>query len=512
MNLSQGIVYGIFVWLGVGNLFPWNIFITANKYYAMRFCGTYYEDNFVVYFSNTFTILQITGIIFAVKYEDYIPLNMRVLVPLIIYTILFFFTSVYVLFEINPHVFMGLTLLSTSLSGFCQSLLGSGLFGISGMLPSVFTSAIMSGQALAGVTVCLLNILSLLSVPQVNHCINEDENYAVKPKSVYDDSQSQSCHFFVDRSALGYFITAFTVLLCSISLFRHLLLQPEITCAISKNCFPSTSGPTKLLTVADDDEDPTDTPQATLGGHVQTSTASFMTLPDDEKEGGYNNHEYDLKSSIQEISSSTDLYQARDRLTKNSMASLTASESESASSKVFSMIEQIGIPAISVWLTFFITIGIFPALVVHIQSQYKCIKDDRFHNDLFIPSLFLVFNVFDFIGRILTAILPPLWDSQNIWTGALSRLLLIPLFICCDIENTQWVVLFANDFWPIFFIAVLGLSNGYLVNLSMILGPASVAPEDAALAGTIMLVFLTLGVVSGSMISFLVISLSTGKF
>lgn len=204
------------------------IFLAANKYYAMRFCGTYYADNFEVYFSNSYTILQIIGIFFAVRYENYISLNMRVLVPLIIYSILFFFTSVYVLFEIDPHVFMGLTIISTSLSGFCSSILGSGLFGISSMLPSVFTSAIMSGQALAGVAVCLLNIISLLSVPQVDDCINEDEDYPVKPKLLYGHSKFQSCHFFVDRSALGYFITAFAVLLCSIFLFRYLLLQPEI--------------------------------------------------------------------------------------------------------------------------------------------------------------------------------------------------------------------------------------------------------------------------------------------
>src|SRR3546814_11832157 len=31
---------------GVGTLLPWNAFITAESYYAKRFCGTAYESNF----------------------------------------------------------------------------------------------------------------------------------------------------------------------------------------------------------------------------------------------------------------------------------------------------------------------------------------------------------------------------------------------------------------------------------------------------------------------------------
>lgn len=43
--------YLIFFLFGVGMLFPWNIFITANKYFQRRFRGSPAADNFQNFFS-----------------------------------------------------------------------------------------------------------------------------------------------------------------------------------------------------------------------------------------------------------------------------------------------------------------------------------------------------------------------------------------------------------------------------------------------------------------------------
>ena len=173
---------------------------------------------------------------------------------------------------------------------------------------------------------------------------------------------------------------------------------------------------------------------------------------------------------------------------------------------------QIIIPGISVWLVFFVTIGIFPALVVHVKSQHKCHTTQRFYNDLFVPSLFVIINLFDFMGRIATALFPPLCTQFNIWIFALSRLVFFPLFLFCNIDATWLPVIFKNDLWPILFIILLALSNGYIASACMMFGPSMVRKRDAALAGTIMLVFLTAGIVCGSLISFLVIYIATGSF
>ena len=41
---------------GVGTLFPWNVFITANSYYHNRFCTTSYDSTFQNYFGISFNL------------------------------------------------------------------------------------------------------------------------------------------------------------------------------------------------------------------------------------------------------------------------------------------------------------------------------------------------------------------------------------------------------------------------------------------------------------------------
>jgi solute carrier family 29 (equilibrative nucleoside transporter), member 1/2/3 len=67
-------------------------------------------------------------------------------------------------------------------------------------------------------------------------------------------------------------------------------------------------------------------------------------------------------------------------------------------------------------------------------------------------------------------------------------------------------LVFRSDFYPIFFMIAFAFSNGYVASASMILG-ASVAerhlpPEDASLAGTLMIFCLTLGLCLGAVASF----------
>lgn len=174
----------------------------------------------MVYFSNSYTVLQIIGILFALSQQYLIPIQYRVVAPLICYSAVFFVTAVLVLVELDPVLFFGLTLLSTGISGFCASVLSSGLFSLAGMLPSVYTSALMSGNALAGVTVCVLSIIASVSVDPVDNCFNDIYDGVVTPV--------QSCKFRVDRSAFGYFVTATAVLLSCIFAFLSLMRLSDI--------------------------------------------------------------------------------------------------------------------------------------------------------------------------------------------------------------------------------------------------------------------------------------------
>eukprot|EP01032_Pedospumella_encystans_P035825 gene35825-40525_t len=62
-------VYIIMFYEGVGNLFPWNAFITASNYYGARFCGTSIETTFENFFSITYTLSQTIGLALSIVYQ-----------------------------------------------------------------------------------------------------------------------------------------------------------------------------------------------------------------------------------------------------------------------------------------------------------------------------------------------------------------------------------------------------------------------------------------------------------
>ena len=49
-------VYKIFFLQGLGMMFPWNVYITAQSYYKHRFEGTAHTSNFTFWFSTCFQI------------------------------------------------------------------------------------------------------------------------------------------------------------------------------------------------------------------------------------------------------------------------------------------------------------------------------------------------------------------------------------------------------------------------------------------------------------------------
>ncbi|XP_030059276.1 equilibrative nucleoside transporter 3 [Microcaecilia unicolor] len=163
-----------------------------------------------------------------------------------------------------------------------------------------------------------------------------------------------------------------------------------------------------------------------------------------------------------------------------------------------------------VFYVFFISIIIFPAISSSIDSVNKD-SGSVWTNKYFTPlTCFLVYNFADWCGRQVTAwIQIPGPNSKALPTLVLLRSLFIPLFILCNFQPRTHFdrVLFLFDAYPVVFISLLGLSNGYLGSLSMIYGPKVVPRELAEASGLMMSFFLNLGLALGSAFSVLVVHL-----
>jgi len=200
------IAYAIMFYQGVGNLFPWNAFITASSYYKQRFCGTQFEDTFENYFSITFTLSQTIGLALSVIYSKKISLRNKIIWPLLCYSLIFLITTIMVTQTIDPSLLFWITLISLCMCGICGAILSGGLFGLGAMFPGAYTGALMNGQGLAGLTVAVAGILTTFAAAPIDYCGDDGA------------SNDDGCPQNINYSALAYFIISTIVLLtCAVA-------------------------------------------------------------------------------------------------------------------------------------------------------------------------------------------------------------------------------------------------------------------------------------------------------
>jgi equilibrative nucleoside transporter 1/2/3 len=177
----------------------------------MRFCGSDFEENFENFFSVSFNLSQSIGLAFAILYSHLIPLSQRIYIPLTVYAIVFFITTILVLVTVDATSIFFITLLSTFICGLCGSVLSGGLFGYAAVFPPSYTGALMSGQGLGGVTVSLASLLTIAATKRVDYCSDDDEG---------------TCDTTTDWSAFMFFTTATIILLSCIVAFWTLEALP----------------------------------------------------------------------------------------------------------------------------------------------------------------------------------------------------------------------------------------------------------------------------------------------
>lgn len=178
---------------------------------------------------------------------------------------------------------------------------------------------------------------------------------------------------------------------------------------------------------------------------------------------------------------------------------------------ILACFRKVWIPAVSVWFTFSVTIGLFPSLTVFIESTENCKSSNRFYNDLFTPFMFLLFNLFDFVGRVSAGVFRNIFTAKNIWMAPVARIIFFPLFLLCNITDSKLPVVFNNDAFPFLFMIIMAITNGYVASTCMMMGPSLVSANETGLVGTIMVFCLTLGLLTGACISFLTVYISQGS-
>eukprot|EP00042_Codosiga_hollandica_P036452 m.278811 g.278811 ORF g.278811 m.278811 type:complete len:464 (-) comp54893_c2_seq4:832-2223(-) len=155
------LTYIIFFLQGVGTLLPWNAFITVTSYFKNQLNNTAFEGNFSNYFTFGFQFTGVSALIFLVKYGDRIPLRARIAIPMLIQLIIFSLVTLFTKVSVSGSSFFYITFILVLVSGAAGAFVQGGIFGMAGQLPFKYTQAVMSGQALGGFIISVLNVVTL---------------------------------------------------------------------------------------------------------------------------------------------------------------------------------------------------------------------------------------------------------------------------------------------------------------------------------------------------------------
>lgn len=371
--------------------------------------------------------------------------------PLTLNASIFVLTTILVTITVDSYLLFAITLLSCCIVGSSNALLSGGIFGLAGTFPPNYTGAVMSGQGLAGLVVSVASLVTIWAGKSVDMCTDDD--------AADDDGD---CDSYVDYSALSFFIISCVVMGSCVFSFIALLALPFTHYYQNKTLEDMKRGPSIVADDKNETGPPTET-EALLEDLLESSGTEQVVY-------------------------------------------------EVTPERVWRIFNQIKPAAAGAYLTFAVTLALFPSITVLIESSQQCSSNaSRFNNDLFIPFMFLLFNLFDFIGRVFAGVNQLGLTPNTVWIAVACRVIFIPLFLFCNVSGSQLPVLFGSDAFPIIFMILFALSNGYLSTLSMMFGPTMVSTRHSNLAGTIMVFCLTFGLMSGSVLSFLMLLISQGS-
>jgi Nucleoside transporter len=175
-------------------------------------------------------------------------------------------------------------------------------------------------------------------------------------------------------------------------------------------------------------------------------------------------------------------------------------------------------PAVCIFVTFFITLGLFPGWTSEIRSIYQCHTNaSRLSNDLYVPFSFLLFNIGDFTGRLLSTtsyamfffIEQPQYLSTRLVVLSSLRFLFFPVLFLCNGNPSYPPPLgfyVESDIYAIVVQFMFAITGGFLISSSFVHASTLVPNNKGAQErmSEILSFAVSFGLFSGSVLSVLI--------
>ncbi|RHY52074.1 hypothetical protein DYB37_000363 [Aphanomyces astaci] len=434
--------YGILFLQGVGALLPWNVFITAASYFGERLKETSVHASFLNWFSLAFNLSTLFMVALnAAWLRPYLPRpRTKIIVSLTGIAIVLLVTAILVKCStVVGTRFFAITISSIVGASICSAYLQEGLFEITALFPGIYTQAVMTGQSMAGFLVSLSGFV-LTWLHPVQQIPSTTTPYT--PWTTEGDAETSAfIYFLVALATVGL---AWGSILCffRLSFTKHYLLSPQKR--------PRRSSRQLATFVADDD-----IPTASSDSSLDSSPFLDRTDDDDDDE--------------------------------------TDDDTPHPPPNPWKILWQVRHFALTVFLTFFVTLALFPVVTSSIEST-------SMNQPMFVALTFVLFNLGDVVGRACTG-LYVLGHRRLLVAAAVARLSFFGLFFVCNVRDSPFVM-FKQDGVAVLVLVACAWSNGYFCSVAMMQSPHAVHRAHRELCSSIMFLCLCLGLTGGSLASF----------
>ena len=419
-------------------------------------------------------------------------------------------TSLVLVPSINPSFFRLLSLTSAGICGTAGAFTSAGIVSFASIFPpNIGIQPYIAGQTVGGVVISILNLV-LSSIEDVGadafwdqHCAKNSYTFEVDVDFdflVHDmewiksasDSQTSCSEYRIDWGAFSYFLVGCLFIALCIGLYLHLDQHPVTEFYRNLEVEPTR----EMLSTE------------------ETSPISNLE-----------------ENSMMEVHSGPDTHSLNEPLLSNEERSEeqqvcggdsneAGQYSPSVTRKAWQCIKK---PVISIFVTFFVTITIFPSWVTKLQSVQQCLDEkSRFRNDLFFPALIALFNIFDLIGRTASGYVDisgqsPRSFDKKLAVASYARFMFSPSFLLLSASGSILappIKIFFHDGFPVMFTILLAFTNGFVSCLSFIQASASTPQSEDVqqIASTILNLAVGGGLFSGSLFSFFYNFVGTGKW
>ncbi|KAF9143056.1 hypothetical protein BG015_000568 [Linnemannia schmuckeri] len=507
------ISYWIMVIQGASMLLPWNVFITAQGFFKLKFTGSPYEDNFQNYFSIGFMGTNLLVVGSSILIQKQAPGTTHIIGSLLLNAAVFLaiLVSIQMDHNIDPtnYFFFAMTMLS--LSAISTSIVQNGMFGLASKFTGRHVQGVMLGQGLAGAGVAISQIVTqILSPPKGSSYADDTFDIQGDHRGGGRRNRSEGLEhsaFLFFMFALGYTLLAVLAqaLLIRLPIYEF-YTEEQPRQPIQFLAPPTPSSPNSL----GQGQEATDLRRNSTSSAASVATAVTIT-----------------PAMIAETNRRLAEEEAEQRQTERvnhyrstSLGATALATDDSAMQLMMDIYPKkkkhpLVVLYISITLVFALTLSLFPSLTALVESTNTDPNRPRIFGDLFVPFHFLMYNIGDWTGKALPSFAlftpntthPTRRQQMRYLLGAFGRCIFIPIFLTANLpikEDARLLPLLIqrDEIWFLL-VFLFALSNGYLGSLIMMVGPACVlGGENKARAGVKLGFWLTSGLAIGSAASF----------